>query len=251
MVTGATQNLGYTIASAFAQKGARVLIHGPSEESVHDALGRMCEDGSRAEISGVVFDLGDERATVEALAGLSREGLEPDILINNAASLGLGESGFLQQSGEFFRQVMEVNLFGTFRCSQWAAQGMLVRGGGDIINISSLAGERAVHGRSAYNASKAAIDGLTRSMAIELAPHGIRVNAIAPGHVWTPRWLGLDEGVKERRHRNIPCGRPTMQEEIAQLVLFLTSGVSPSLIGANIVIDGGLNAQQVPADLSV
>lgn len=251
LVTGSTQNLGLTIALAFARQGARVILHGKDHEDLQAAAAQIRKECPEARVTECLFDLADEEATRHALEGLTEQGIAPDILINNAAALGVGTSGFLEQSVEFFREVMEVNVFGLFLCSQWAARAMKSRERGAIINISSLGGERAISGRSAYNASKAAVDGLTRSMAVELAPHGIRVNAIAPGHVWTPRWLQLADGVEARRRANIPWGAPTQQEEIAQLVLFLASDAAPSLIGGNIVIDGGLNAQQVPTDVSL
>jgi 3-oxoacyl-[acyl-carrier protein] reductase len=182
---------------------------------------------------------------------LGGNNLEPDILVNNAAHLGLGRAGFLEQDRAFFREVLEVNIFGAFHCSQLAARAMKHRGAGSIVNISSLAGERAIRGRSAYNASKAALDGLSRAMALELAPCGIRVNTIAAGYIWTPRWEKLTPEDSQRRRLNIPSGGPTAPEEIAQAVMFLCSDAAPTLAGARLVIDGGLGVQQVPPDASV
>jgi len=251
LVTGSTQNLGLSIASAFAESGARVILHGSEGGALLKAEKELLSNISNSTLETVCFDLARSNEIDEGFRTLEQRGLSPDILINNAAHLGLGTSGFLEQKMAFFREVMEVNLFGALHCSQLAARGMSKSGGGSIVHISSLAGERGIWGRSAYNTSKAAIDGLTRSMALELAPLNIRVNAVAPGYVWTPRWDAISPETLATRKSNTPFGAPSQQEEIAQTVLFLSSDAAPSLIGSRIVIDGGLNAQQVPRDVSV
>lgn len=251
LVTGSTQNLGLSIARAFAVAGARVVIHGPSSADAQSTAEALRIETGSLDIEAVAFDLGSESEITAAFADLSSRDLLPDVLVNNAAHLGVGPSGFLEQTPEFFRSVMEVNLFGSFRCSQLAAKAMETKGGGAIVFISSLAGERAIWGRSAYNTSKAAVDGLMRSMALELAPLKIRVNAIAPGYIWTPRWESIPEETETRRLANVPAGAPTHQEEIAHMTLFLASDAAPSLLGSRIVLDGGLDAQQVPRDIAV
>ncbi|MFA6175254.1 MAG: SDR family oxidoreductase [Phycisphaerae bacterium] len=251
LVTGSTQNLGHTIAAEFARAGARVVIHGISQEEAELACEALLVTLPEAALEAQGFDLGDEAGIDAGFCHLKQRGLMPDVLVNNAAHLGLGNSEFLEQTPEFFRQVVEVNLFAPFRCSQLAAMEMKKRGGGAIINISSLAGERSIWRHSAYSTSKAALDGLTRGMALELAPLGIRVNAIAPGYVWTPRWEQLPPGTEHRRKTNTPAVNPTAQEEIAHLALFLASDAAPTLVGARLVIDGGLGIQQVPRDVAV
>jgi len=251
LVTGSTQNLGLTIAANFASAGARVVIHGVSQDEAEEAREACLAEHSGAAIEAQGFDLSDQSRIDAGFSVLKERGLMPDVLVNNAGLLGLSTAGFHDQTPEYFRQLFEVNLFAPFRCSQLAVPEMIQRGTGAIINISSLAGERAIWGQSAYSASKAALDGLTRSMALELAPMNIRVNAIAPGYVWTPRWDQLPTGAEQRRKTNTPTGAPTAQEEIARLVLFLASDAAPTLIGARLVIDGGLSIQQVPRDISV
>jgi len=251
LVTGSTQNLGFSIARAFALSGARVILHGPENKGLVVAREKLLSHDPRLKLETIRFDLAKSDEIENAFRDLEQRGLAPDSLINNAAHLGLGTSGFLEQNMTFFREVMEVNLFGTLHCSQLAAIGMSRRGEGNIVNISSLAGERAIWGRSAYNTSKAALDGLTRSMALELVPLGVRVNAIAPGYVWTPRWDAISPETEEIRKDNIPSGEPTRQEEIAQVVQFLCSNAVPSLVGARVVIDGGLGTQQLPREVSV
>lgn len=251
LVTGSSQNLGLAIAHAFARNQARVILHGPEPAMVAEAREKLLSAEPKSKLETISFNLTHPEEIDAAFSDLKQRGITPDILINNAAHLGVGESGFLEQTMAFFREVMEVNLFGALRCSQLAASEMSKQGGGSIVHISSLAGERAIWERSAYNTSKAAIDGLTRSMALELAPLGIRVNAVAPGYVWTSRWDSLGPDIGETRRKNIPAGEPSRQEEIAQTVLFLCSSAAPSLTGARIVLDGGLNAQQLPRFVSV
>lgn len=251
MVTGATQNLGFTIATHFARAGARTIIHGLTLPDAESACERILGIVPDAEVHPTHFALEDLSAIESSFDNLSRDGLLPDILVNNAAHLGLGNSGFLEQTPEYFREVVDVNLIGTFRCSQLAALGMKARGqGGVIINITSLAGERAIWGRTAYCASKAALEGLTRAMSLELAQFQIRVNAISAGYIWTTRWEALTPEQEERRRQNIPARAPTQQDEIAHLTLFMASDRIPSLIGERVVIDGGLNVQQLPWDVT-
>lgn len=252
LVTGSSQNLGQAIARSFAANKATVIVHGPTGEETSAAREALQAEIPGAKLHAAPFDLGRPDEIDAAFARLGREGMEPDILVNNAAHLGLGKkAGFLEQDRAFFREVLEINFFGAFHCSQLAARAMKARRCGNIVNISSLAAERAIFGRSAYNSSKAALDGLSRAMAQELAASGIRVNSISPGYVWTPRWEKLSAEDCRRRRMNIPCGEPTAPEEIARTVMFLCSDAAPTLTGARIVIDGGLNLQQVPSDTSV
>ncbi len=253
LVTGSTQNLGHTIALLFARAGAQTIVHGRAREDAEAAACRIKTDTPSAEVHATHFSLGDNASIEIAFAGLAERGLMPDILVNNAAHLGLGEdTSFLGQTPEFFGEVIGANLIGTSRCCQLAATHLRDLGkGGSIINITSLAGERPIWGRSAYCASKAALEGLTRAMSLELAQHDIQVNCISAGYIWTPRWNDLTPEQLARRRANAPCHEPTQQDEIARLTLFLASRQAPTLIGSRIVIDGGLNAQQVPCDVVV
>lgn len=250
LVTGSSRNLGLKIAEAFVQSGARVILHG-SEANLKTAHEQLSTAYPEAELVSLSFDLGDASAVEHAFKTLAANDQMPDVLVNNAAHLGLGESGFLEQSPEFFREVMEVNLFGAFRCAQLTAAHLKAKGGGAIINISSLAGQQGIYGRSAYNVSKAALDGMTRAMAQELSGFGVRVNSLVLGYVWTERWNHLGEGVEARRRKNIPSAAPSSQEEIARTTLFLASDSAPTLVGAQVVLDGGMGIQQLPHDVGV
>ncbi|GAA1010237.1 3-oxoacyl-ACP reductase [Acrocarpospora pleiomorpha] len=246
LVTGASHNLGLAIARQLARDGAVVVVHGIDEAVAASVAARIGAEVPGAELHSIGFDLADPEAIEAGFAALVARGLAPGILVNNAAHLGLGDDDVLSEKPRFLREVFEVNVFATHLCSVLAARQMAPAGRGVIVNISSLAGERAIHGRIAYNASKAAVDGLTRSMAIDLAPLGIRVNAIAPGYVWSNRWDLLSDEEAANRRARIPAREPTAQEEIALLVGFLAADHAPTLTGARIVIDGGIDAQQTP-----
>ncbi len=253
LVTGSARNLGFTLARRFARAGACVIIHARSLAEAEEARRRMEMDtpGVRLETAG--FPLEDPAAIEAAFAELAGRDLVPDILVNNAAHLGLGaDTTFLGQPPGFFEEVIATNLTGAFHCSRQVAARLRDRGrGGSIIHITSLAGERAIWGRSAYCTSKAALEGLARAMALELAQHDIQVNCISAGYIHTPRWETLSPGQVARRRANTPCRGPTRQEEIAELAAFLASRRTPTLIGSRIVIDGGLNIQQLPSDVTV
>jgi len=252
LVTGSSQNLGYTIAAEFAKAGANVIVHGSTQQKAEAACQQIRSEHKEAHLEALAFDLGDEAQIDAAFAKLQEKHLMPDILVNNAAHLGLGANGFLEQTPEFFRSVMEVNLIGVLRCSQLAIADMIKRNvAGSVINISSLAGERTIPHRSAYSVSKAALDGLTRSMAVEFGPHGIRINGIVAGYIWTPRWDALTPETVERRSKNTPIGKPTQQAEIAHSVLFLSSNAAPTMTGSRIVMDSGMGIQQMPVDVYV
>lgn len=249
LVTGSTKNLGLQVAKAFLQSGEAVIVHGPSEPSAARARDELAHQvDAKDRLHMIACDLADQAAIDDAFKNLRHSGWAPDVLINNAAALGIGVSGFLDQDPKFLRHVVDVNVLGAFRCAQLAARSMVDRGiAGKIINISSLAGSRPIWGRSAYSASKAAVDSLTRSMALELAEFGITVNAVIPGYVLSERWADADQETIAACRNDIPVGELTDPVEIAHLIIFLCGDQLPSLTGSGIVIDGGLAAQQLPS----
>lgn len=249
LVTGAGQNLGLSIAAEFARQGADVVLHARRVDQAAAAAASL-GDGLTARPIG--FDLGSPEAIADGFAELDAAGLVVDSLVLNAAHLGLHDLPTMDQPLEFFDDVIGVNLIGVHRCSMLAASRMIAAGRpGSITVISSLAGERAIHGRLAYNTSKAAVDGFVRSLALELAPYRIRVNGIAPGYVWSDRWTDISPEEASARRALIPAGAETAQSEIAQLAAFLAADATPTLTGQRIVIDGGLAAQQSPPSLRV
>ncbi|GAG90334.1 unnamed protein product, partial [marine sediment metagenome] len=171
-----------------------------------------------------------------------------DILVNNAAISRI--IPFLDTSEKLWDRIMEVNLKGAFLCCKAVIPGMIKKGGGKIINMSSQSGKRGSAWHAAYCVSKFGIIGLTQSLALELAPYKINVNAVCPGVVFTPLWeeqasnharrRGIDEKqVKEDLIKKIPLGRLGTPEEVANLVLFLASSRSDYMTGQAINLSGG------------
>ncbi|GAB3600459.1 SDR family NAD(P)-dependent oxidoreductase [Microbacterium tumbae] len=246
LVTGAAHNLGRSIATHLARERAVVIAHARTEADAERAAREIGAD-TGAVVVPVAFDLGDPAAIDSGFDLLEDGGLLVDGLVLNAAHLGLRDQPTLEQPLEFLDEVLAVNVSGVYRCCMQVARRLVAADrAGDFVVVSSLAGEQAIHGRLAYNTSKAAVDGLVRSLAIDLAPHRIRVNGIAPGFVWSDRWESIGEEEARSRRALIPIGRETAQAEIARLAAFLVSDATPSLTGERIVIDGGLAAQQAP-----
>jgi len=249
LVTGAGQNTGLGIAAAFAAEGATVFLNDKTADAVSHALATLRRRGLR-KLVGVPGDI-SVPADVEAMfqqIATKAKGL--DVLVNNAAHLGVGPD-FLDTKLEFFEAVVRVNLVGTFHVSQQAARLMKRGGGGAIVHIGSNVSTRAMHKRTAYLASKGGIDSLTLSMAVDLGPHGVRVNTVAPGYIHTDRWAALAKAHVQRRRANVPLGREATAEDIAQAVLFLASDQAKNITGTRLVVDGGCSAQHMPLDIDV
>jgi NAD(P)-dependent dehydrogenase (short-subunit alcohol dehydrogenase family) len=239
VVTGASSGIGAAIAVAFAEAGADVVgLHLHDGDNAHAVAGRIEALGRRAVM--VDGDAGDSRV-IDALATTAREELGGlDIWLNNAARMMVRP--LLETSDDDWHGLLASNLHGYFYGCRAAARSMVESGaGGRIINMSSAARTQAVSEFSAYTAAKGAIMGLTRALAVELAPYGINVNAIAPGATDTP--LNKDAYTPEVRRnyeQRIPLGHIASADEVAGTAVFLASDASSYLIGQEIVVDGGL-----------
>jgi 3-oxoacyl-[acyl-carrier protein] reductase len=257
IVTGAgrMRSIGRPIAKRLAQAGAAIVITGtgrPPERYPDDekAAGWRDIDSVADEIQEVggrclplVSDIADPRA-VEALVDRTvAEFGRIDIVINNAsAARGPDRVAAVELAYEIWKKVMVTNVDGTFLLSAGAARKMIAQGhGGSIVNISSIASKIAQAKAAAYSASKAAVNALSRSMALDLAPHGIRVNAICPGIIDTFRLddLGRGEGWEKFVKSFVPLGYPGDGTECAELVLFLVTDRGKWITGQAINIDGG------------
>tara|TARA_Y100001980_G_C14556916_1_gene353636 strand:- start:35220 stop:35993 length:774 start_codon:yes stop_codon:yes gene_type:complete len=249
LVTGATQNTGLEIAALFIQEGAKVIVNGHNDAALKSGEKRLKEKQLTG-FSLIAADISNEREVVEMFDQIKKEYGRLDVLVNNACHQGIGY-GFDASPDQFF-EVIRVNLFGTFLVSQQAVKIMEQQdSGGVIVNLGSNVSTRAIHERTAYVASKGGIDALTRSMATDLGPKGIRVNLVAPGYINTQRWETLAEEVKQRRRKNVPSGEEASGEDVARVVLFLASEDSKAMHGARLLVDGGSSAQHLPVDIDI
>lgn len=244
IVTGGGSGLGAGIAERLAAEGAEVVcadLDGTNAESVAE---RIRATGGRA--SAVRVDVTDYAAAEALVAETVDRAGRLDILVNSA---GISQrQPFLEVRPEDFRRIMSVNLEGTLYCGQWAARAMAKRGYGRIVNIASISGYRAGHGRTAYGTSKAAVIGLTRQMAVELGPLGITVNAVGPGPVDTPLTARThSQATRQSYYDRIPMKRYGEISEMADAATFLASDEASFVNGHVLFVDGGFAAAGVTA----
>ena len=238
LVTGANRGLGRAFATALARAGADIVVNGRSAERNEEAAAAIAEETGRRTtvLTGDVTDQADAtRIAEEALAAHGRI----DVLVNNAGICFHRPA--LEVPDEEFEQVFDVNVTGLWRLTKALAPQMIEAGGGSIVNVGSISAliVNRPQWQPAYNASKAAVHQLTRSLAAEWAPHGVRVNAIAPGYVKT-EMAPVDEP-RFRQHwiEDAPMQRYATPEEIAPSVVYLASDAASFTTGSVLVVDGG------------
>jgi len=238
IVTGAAQGIGCKIAEELAMRGAKVALSDINEDVVRVAT----DIGKEEETMYVVADVSDKDHVEKMVSNVIERWGRVDILVNNA---GIYPYKALEDMTEDdWDKVIDINLKGMFNCVRGVLSDMR-KHGGNIINISSIAGTTVGYNQLAhYSASKAGMSGFTRSAAVELAEHGIRVNAIAPGAIETPTVKEtMDEETRQATIASIPLKRLGKPEDIANLVAFLASEESSYITGQLIVIDGGMTIQ--------
>ncbi|MDR2350169.1 MAG: 3-oxoacyl-[acyl-carrier-protein] reductase [Deltaproteobacteria bacterium] len=241
LVTGGTRGIGKAVALKLAGTfpGSRLfLTHaGPRVEAVDGVLEEIRALGADAEASR--WAVQDSAAGEAAIKDILDKTGRLDILVNNA---GITRDGLsLRMTEEDFRAVLDVNLWGVFSLSRLAARHMLKERRGRIINVSSVVAFTGNPGQANYAASKAGIIGLTKTMALEFAPRGVTVNAVAPGFVETDMTGKLNDGLRERFLAKIPLGRFGSPADVARAVAFLASDEASYLTGVTIHVNGGLH----------
>ncbi len=248
IVTGASRNTGVEIADLFIREGAKVCTSGSTLNSTQNGANELRSRGLDGFIS-IPCDIGNDDEVKALFAKVMNTFGRVDILVNNACDQGIGRTFEELTSDEFFK-VIKTNLLGCFQMCQNAVKIMLKQESkGVIVNLGSNVSMRAIKNRTAYVASKGGIDALTRSMAIDLAPKGIRINEVAPGYIYTQRWEVLSEDIKTRRRNNIPLRKEASGKDIADAVAFLASDAAKNICGERIVVDGGCSAQHMPTDI--
>src|SRR5438270_651483 len=238
LITGALTGIGRAAAVAFAKKGAKVVVSGRRDEAGHALVKELQSLGSEAEfINADVRKEGDIRALVDQT--LARFG-RLDVAVNNAATEG-AVGPITDQTAESFAATFDTNVLGVLLSMKHEVRVMQAQGSGSIVNISSTYGHEGAAGASVYVGSKHAVEGITKSVALEIAKSGIRVNAVAPGPTDTgmlTRFTGTSEN-KAALVTTVPMGRVAEPDEIARAIVFIASDEASFITGHVLNVDGG------------
>ena len=234
IVTGGTRGIGFAIVKKYLENGANVVLAGSRQESVEKALKQLSAYEGR--IMSIWPDLCDPEAVARDFAAVKERFGRVDILANNAGVSS--RTSLYEYTLEEFSKIMDVNVKAAFVCSQAAARIMKEQGGGVIINTSSMVGEYGQPSGCGYPASKFAVNGLTKSLARELAKDQIRVNAVAPGVTRTDMVAALPQEMVDRISAGIPLGRMGEPLDIANAYLYLASDLASYVTGITLRVDG-------------
>lgn len=243
LITGALTGIGRATAIAFAREGNRVVVSGRREEAGQALAAELRALGAEAEFlrADVRFEAEVRNVVEQTVERFGRI----DVAVNNAGTEGQ-LAPIVEQSAANYEDTFAVNVLGTLLSVKHEMRAMLAQGSGSIINLSSIAGQVGIAGASVYAASKHAVEGITKSAALEGATAGVRVNAVAPGPVATEmldRFVGGSEEGKAGFLSTIPARRAATPDEIAQTIVFLASDKARYLTGQSIAVDGGYTAQ--------
>ena len=242
IVTGAAKGIGFAVAQRLIADGLRVAVADVDEGAARRAVEAL---GANARAFGC--DVADSSSVNRLVADVLAAWGRIDVLVNNAA-LVKTERHVLEADIAWWSRIIDVNLSGAFSCSLVAAQLMARRRTGSIINLSSGGATKAHRGNVAYDAAKGGIEAMTRAMALDLGPYGVRVNALVPGSIDSK---GMAPEVKASRGENIPLGRVGESAEMAGPAVFLASDDASYITGHTLVVDGGMLVQQRSATVDI
>ena len=236
IVTGGTRGIGYAIVKAYLENGATVVLCGSKPETAQKAVDQLKAENPNWKVEGIAPNLTDYDSVKEAFDAVEKKYGRIDILVNNA---GVSDSAKIgSYTPEMFRKTMDLNVNAMFYCIKAVVDGMKERHGGVILNTSSMVSKYAQPGGVAYPTSKFAVNGMTLSLARELAGDGIRVNAVAPGITKTDMVAKLPEQMIAPLIAQIPLGRIGEPEDIANAFVFLASDMASYLSGQVLGVDG-------------
>lgn len=238
VVTGAARGIGEATARAFAAAGAHVVLMGRSLPALEEACEGIRSAHSGARVEAVACDVADPASVRDAFQTVFRAHKQLHALVSNAGILDDALIGMVTPTQ--IERTFSINTFGTIYCAQYASRLIARSGGGSIINVSSIIGRFGNIGQAVYGGSKAAVIGITQSLAKELAPQAIRVNAIAPGFIDTAMARSISEEKFGERLDSIKMNRIGTPEEVANVALFLASDLSTYVTGQTIGVDGGM-----------
>jgi glucose 1-dehydrogenase len=240
LVTGGNSGIGEAIVEALAEAGARVAINYVAHPEDAESLAKRIRDGG-GDALAVEADISDPGAVAEMFARVDAEWGGLDILVNNAGIDGKRSEGWEIDPADW-RKVIDVNLVGAFHCAREALRRMVPAKSGVVLDITSVHEEIAWSGYSAYTASKAGVGMMTRTLAQEAAPHGVRVLALAPGAIKTPINESVWSDPKKMQDllEKIPLDRIGTPEEIARMAVVLVSDVGSYVTGRTVYVDGGM-----------
>ena len=237
LVTGASRGIGAATVSRFAREGAVVYANARTPESLDDLCTELSEKYNTT-VKALYFDVRDEAAAKKAVLQIKKETGRLDVLVNNAGVMKDALIGMI--SKDLMQEMYDVNVFGVMNLLQLASKIMMFQKSGSIINLSSIVGLEGIPGKLVYSAAKGAVAAMTKTAAKELASHGIRVNAVAPGMIDTDMLKSVgDEKMKEQL-ANIRMGRLGTPEEVAAAILFLASDLSGYVTGEILGVNGSM-----------
>ena len=236
LITGGAQGIGRIISEELAGQGAHVILGDVNLEGAEKTATELKESGAKA--SAVRIDVSSADDVKSVFDSIIKEYKPVDIVVNNA---GITRDGLLVRMKEAdWDLVMNINLKGSFLCSQQAAKQMMKQKSGAIVNIASIVGIMGNFGQANYSASKAGLIGFTKTLAREVAPRGIRANAVAPGFIDTEMTRVLEESVRAKLVDQIPLARLGKPEDVARCVSFLVSEKASYITGQVINVNGGM-----------